>query len=178
MSIDNAHKTIKFSRFFNRWTVTVASLVVIIIAGGVIIWTGYGQKQDLVIILEPEEISCGYISVSGDVNNPGLYPIRTGDTVDDILKAAGGLTGNADPDRLELTVTGKGEAKSPQKVDINRAEAWLLAALPGIGDARAQSIIEYRRQHGLFRDINEILKVPGMGDAVFDGIKNLITVND
>ena len=66
----------------------------------------------------------------------------------------------------------------PQKVDINRAETWLLAALPGIGEARAQAIIDYRQRYGPFRDINELLKVPGIGDTIFEGIKRLITVKE
>jgi competence protein ComEA len=39
---------------------------------------------------------------------------------------------------------------SPQQVDINRADSWLLAALPGIGEAKAQAIINYRALHGPF----------------------------
>jgi competence protein ComEA len=63
-------------------------------------------------------------------------------------------------------------------VNINTAEAWLLEALPGIGEARAQAIIEYRLQHGPFRDIYELEKVPGLGEENFKHIADLITVND
>jgi competence protein ComEA len=160
------------------WVVAAICLAAITIAGGTVIWTGHGDGRELEISTAPEEQFSGQIVVSGEVNNPGLYPLSAGDTVADILQAAGGETANADTDRLELDVPGQGQTDIPQKVDINRAEAWLLAALPGIGEARAQAIVDYRRQHGPFRDINELLKVPGMGDVIFENIKNLITVSE
>jgi comEA protein len=66
----------------------------------------------------------------------------------------------------------------PQKIDINRAEAWLLEALPGIGPAKAQAIIDYRQQNGGFGHIAEITEVPGIGQDIYDNIKELITVGD
>lgn len=64
----------------------------------------------------------------------------------------------------------------PQKVSINRAEAWLLESLPGIGPTLAQNIIEYRRQNGHFAIIEELKLVPGIGEATYEGIKELVTV--
>ena len=164
--------------FLNGWTVAAVLLIAIILTGGIFIWVKQDRGRDIEISLEPEEKPVGQVFVGGDVNNPGLYPLRAGDSIDDILEAAGGLTGNADPARLELTIMEKGEAISPQKVDINRAEAWLLAALPGIGETRAQAIIDYRQKNGLFRDINELMKVPGLGSATFEAIKYLVTVTE
>jgi comEA protein len=66
----------------------------------------------------------------------------------------------------------------PQKIDINRAEAWLLEALPGIGPSKAQAIIEYRQQNGGFSDISEILNVEGIGETIYEDIRELITVGD
>jgi competence protein ComEA len=174
----NVNPASKSGRFFNGWTVAVIVLVVTIIAGGSIIWSHHSRGPGLEISLEPVPQLNNQIYVGGEVNNPGLYPLRDGDTVDSILKAAGGASANADLDRLELTVMAKGESSSPQKVDINRAEAWLLAALPGIGEGRAQAIIDYRQRHGSFRDINELLKVPGIGNTTFENIKYLITVKE
>ena len=69
-------------------------------------------------------------------------------------------------------------AELPQKIDINRAEAWLLEALPGIGEIKAQAIIAYRQQNGGFSHITEITKVEGIGPAIYEEIKELITVGD
>jgi competence protein ComEA len=143
-----------------------------------IIWSKYNHVRGVEISLKTNENPPGQVYISGKVNNPGLYPLREGDNIDDILKAAGGLTGGADPLRIELAVPGNGDLNAPQKVDINRAGAWLLAALPGIGDTRAQAIIAYREKNGPFRDTNELLNVAGIGNSIFEGIKNLITVNE
>jgi competence protein ComEA len=178
MSLNNNNQTSKSSRFLNGWTVAVILLIAIIVTGSAVIWSKHNRGRSVEISFEPEEKSVGQIYVGGEVNNPGLYPLQAADGINDILKAAGGLTGSADPGQLKLAVTGKIEANSPQKVDINRAEAWLLAALPGIGETRAQAIVAYRQKNGLFRDINELLKVPGIGNTTFEAIKNLITVNE
>jgi comEA protein len=70
------------------------------------------------------------------------------------------------------------QVEQPQKVDINRAEAWLLEALPGIGETLAQRIIDYRQQNGAFRSISEITEVEGIGQSLYEQIKDLITVGD
>jgi competence protein ComEA len=69
-------------------------------------------------------------------------------------------------------------AEQPQKIDINRAEAWLLEALPGIGPSKAQAIIAYRQQNGGFGHIIEITEVEGIGPTIYEDIKDLITVVD
>lgn len=66
----------------------------------------------------------------------------------------------------------------PQKIDINRAEAWLLEALPGIGQSKAQAIIAYRQQNGGFSHIAEITEVAGIGETIYEDIRELITVGD
>jgi comEA protein len=67
-------------------------------------------------------------------------------------------------------------ASQPQLIDLNRAELWLLQTLPGIGEIRAQAIIDYRRQNGPFHDKHDITRVPGIGDSTFEKIQNFITV--
>jgi competence protein ComEA len=178
MSLKNNNPASKAGRFFNGWTVAAVLLLAIIITGSAFIGSKYNRGRGIEISLESEDKSVGQIYVGGEVDNPGLYPLQAGDSLDDILKAAGGLSDNADPGQLKLAVAGKGEAGTPQKVDVNRAEAWLLAALPGIGETRAQAIVAYRQKNGPFRDINELLKVPGIGSVTFEGIKNLITVDE
>lgn len=65
---------------------------------------------------------------------------------------------------------------SAQKIDINKAEAWLLEALPEIGATRAQDIIAYRNRHGPFAAIEDVLNVPGITSSTFQKIKDLISV--
>lgn len=62
-------------------------------------------------------------------------------------------------------------------ININSASAYELTALPGIGTATAQKIIDYRSSNGGYKTIEEIKNVKGIGDATFNKIKNNITVN-
>ena len=105
----------------------------------------------------------GNIYVSGSVNNPGLYPFKQDDSLDDLVQAAGGLQNGANLAQVSLIIPDPTSTFLPQRIDINRAEAWLLAALPGIGDTRAGDIVAYREQNGPFRAVNDLLKVKGIG---------------
>jgi len=67
---------------------------------------------------------------------------------------------------------------NPHKIDINRAEGWLLEALPGIGPSKAQAIIAYREQNGGFSNIAEITEVAGIGQNIYENIRELITIGD
>jgi len=62
------------------------------------------------------------------------------------------------------------------KVNINTASAAELETLPRIGPSMAQRIIDYRQQNGPFKSIEDIKNVRGIGDATFEGLKELITV--
>ncbi|MGH2523524.1 MAG: helix-hairpin-helix domain-containing protein [Anaerolineales bacterium] len=63
------------------------------------------------------------------------------------------------------------------KININTATLAELDTLPRIGPAIAQRIIDYRTANGPFRSIEEIMEVSGIGPAIFEQIKDLITVN-
>ena len=165
-------------RFLNRWSLAAAVLVMIIIAGAVVIGLKSGRSRPIEISLNSTPSQEGEIYINGEVNNPGIYPLGPGDTLEDVLLAAGGVTGDADLGRVELSVPEKGEVAAVQKVNINTADAWLLAALPGIGETRAQAIIAYRQQNGSFRDINELLNIEGIGSVTLDNIRDLVTVVD
>ncbi len=59
-------------------------------------------------------------------------------------------------------------------ININTAGAAELTSLPGIGNAKAEAIVKYREQNGLFKSPADIKNVPGIGDALFSGIEELI----
>jgi competence protein ComEA len=168
----------KAGQLFSRWSVLVVALLVVIIAGGVIIGKNLHYSPPVEITLSSASAPEGEIYVGGEVNNPGIYPFYTGDDIGDILRAAGGLTSDADISQIELSIPGKGEVAALQKININTADVWLLAALPGIGDVRAGDIVAYRNENGPFRDINELLNVEGIGTVTLDKVRDLITVGD
>lgn len=60
------------------------------------------------------------------------------------------------------------------KININKASIEDLDTLPGIGEKTAQKIIDYRKEHGGFKTIQEIMEVSGIGEAKYNQIKNLI----
>ncbi len=80
------------------------------------------------------------------------------------LISSSGLTGGAGLD------------KGTGQVNINTAGKDELMTLKGIGESRAEDIIAYREKHGLFRKIEDIMKVPGIKDGAFQKIKDDITV--
>ena len=154
-------------------------LVIAAIAGGVMLAVQHSRSQPVEIVLshtEPPEPS-GDIYIGGAVANPGIYSLKKGDTLQTLLSDAG-IDPDADLSHIELYIPREGEEQSPQKIDINRAEPWLLEALPGIGEVRAQAIMGYRNEHGLFRRIEDLLKVSGIGEGTFENIKDYITVSD
>ena len=154
-------------------------LLVAAIAGGIMLAVQHSRSQPVEIVLsqtEPPEQS-GEIYIGGAVANPGIYPWREDDTVLALLLDAG-VEPDADLSHIELYIPREGEDQSPQKIDINRAEPWLLEALPGIGEVIAQRIADYRSENGPFRRIEDLLQVEGVGSATLEKIKDYITVSD
>jgi competence protein ComEA len=154
-------------------------LVAAAIAGGVMLAVQHSRTQPVEIVLsqtEPPEQS-GELYIGGAVANPGIYPWQEGDTIQALL-ADTGVESDADLSHIELYIPREGEEQSPQKIDINRAEPWLLEALPGIGEVLAQRIVDYRSENGPFRTIEDLLKVSGISQGTLDKIKDYITVSD
>jgi len=64
------------------------------------------------------------------------------------------------------------------KININTATVTELQTLPRIGPKVAQRIVDYRTQNGPFKKVEDIMKVRGIGEKVFNQIKDLITVGE
>lgn len=160
------------------WFLATISLIAIIIISSLLIWARHSNGQPVDILL-PQSLSIkGEVYVGGAISNPGIYPLNPEDTLGDIIEASGGAIKNADISRLRIYVPEIGEGLESQRVDINRADAWLLEALPGIGNVRAQAIIKFRLENGLFHSVDELTSVPGITDTVLVKIKNLITLTN
>jgi len=168
------------SKFSKYWTLIIILLVAIIAIGGIVVWSRYSQSQPIEISISkpPSQELQGEIYIGGAVISSGFYPLRAGDSIEALIQAAGGTTTSADLTRLKLYIPQTGEKQEPQKINLNRAEAWLLEALPGIGEVKARAIIDYRQQNGPFHNINELTKVKGIGAITYEKIKHLITVED
>ena len=158
------------------WVLIIILLVAIIAIGGTVVWSRYIGSQPVEISIPSGQELPGRIYIGGAISNPGFYPVKAADSLADIIQAAGSTTEGADLSSLKIYVPRLGEEIQPQKIDLNRAEAWLLEALPGIGEVRARAIIDYRYQNGPFHNISELTKVEGIGITTYEQIKQLITV--
>ncbi|MDO4976396.1 MAG: helix-hairpin-helix domain-containing protein [Eubacteriales bacterium] len=137
-----------------------------------------------------------YVHVCGCVKKPGLYAFYEGERIDAAIRAAGGFTKKADEQSVNLAEvlldgtqiyvrsmqtdgSGKGQPamdSGEQKININVADQAQLMTLNGIGEGRALAILSYREEKGSFSNIEEIKNVSGIGEAIYDRIKNTITV--
>lgn len=145
-----------------------------------------------------------YCYVCGAVESPGVYEFAEGARVDEMIALAGGFTKDAavtylnladfvsDSEKiyvptteevksiptegLESTLTDNDQNSAEDKVNVNTADIDMLTTLPGIGEAKANSIVSYREEHGGFQSIEEIKNIEGIKDGIFNKIKDLITV--
>jgi competence protein ComEA len=189
----------------------VIVLLGLIVLGGMFFFLRR-PKPEPIFILTPEPTATPLLTptprplrvyVSGAVAHPDVYELPYDSIVKHAIEAAGGSTGEADLDRINLArrvhdeeqiyVPRKGEESLPVsppsgpalpspssqgggKVNINTATAEELSTLPGIGPTKAQSIIDYRTTNGPFQSIEDINKVRGIGEATFEKLKDKITV--
>jgi competence protein ComEA len=161
------------------WLIIVGLLMVSLIVGGILLIIKRGNHKPVEISLSqtaPFQYD-GDIYIGGAVANPGLYPFREDDTLKTLIQTAG-LIQDADTDRIEIYIPKTGELTQPQKIDLNRAETWLLDTLPGIGPGRAEAIVNYRNQNGPFHKIEDLLNVEGIGESTLDKMRDFITVED
>jgi len=142
------------------------------------------------------------VYVTGAVHNPDVYALPDGSLAKDAVAAAGGSREDADLnhvnlahvllDQEQLYIPFVGDIEEPPPVqsggrsgglvvvevdgavDINTATASDLETLPGIGPGLAERIVSYRSAHGLFNTPEEIMDVPGIGEATYERIKDRI----
>lgn len=140
-----------------------------------------------------------YVQINGAVKYPGVYKVQDDARIFDVVELAGGMTEDAEPEAVNqalpvedgqmITICtqeewelARAEEKSPAEqaddglVDINTADAAKLCTLPGVGQARAESILAYRQEHGGFQSVEEIKQVSGIKDGLYTKIKDKIKI--
>lgn len=141
------------------------------------------------------------VYVCGAVNAPAVYYLDKGALKMDALDAAGGFAEGAATAYVNLAEqvvagekiyfpyeeelaepflfteeNGKSEA-ADGKINLNTATISELMTLPGIGESKAAAIIQYREEHGGFKNPEDIKNITGIKDGVYNNIKDFIVVN-
>lgn len=143
------------------------------------------------------------VEIKGQVKNPDVYTLEDDSIVKDVIDLAGGVTEEADLSDINrakklqnhelIYIRNKNEinnnsednkvvnnletaANTNNMVNINSATLEELKTLNGIGDAKANGIIEYREKNGGFTSIDQIKEVDGIGEKMFEKIKDKIEV--
>lgn len=145
-----------------------------------------------------EEKTC-LVYVCGAVVSPGVYELDDGSRIYEAVELAGGFMEEAAEDALNLaeSVTdgqmiripteeereaverqgAEADSAADGKLDLNRADVAALMELPGIGQSKAEAIVGYREEHGPFSQAEDLMKVEGIKEGVFNKIKDRIKVD-
>ncbi len=143
------------------------------------------------------------IDIDGCVKHPGIYEIDEGTRLYEVIEMAGGLTKSADTtlinqaevlsdgqkiiipkkaaryegsDGKESDVSVAAGQTSDGRININLADADTLQKIPGVGPATAEKILTYREANGMFKDIEDIKNISGIGEKTFEKMKDKITI--
>jgi len=134
-----------------------------------------------------------FVEVTGPVAHPGVYSFPRPPALREVWARAGAVGTAPDPDktiadgsRVEVAPDGGYgvSAMSGAKLltlglplDLNRATAEDLDAIPGLGPALAQRIIDYRQAHGPFKTIDDLMEVSGIGRKKLEKIKPYLIIS-
>ena len=204
-----------FDEWKEKWESWSLSAKAAVVGGILLILVGVGglfsKREESVegttvvettMLVEKTEVSTTqetviFVDIKGAVKNPGVYQMKVGDRVKDALEAAGGLTEEADSQKVNLAkrledqmvivvpkvgeeageipagATSKEEAKEG-KVNINTATVEELKTLKGVGEKKAEAIIEYRKKNGSFKTKEDLMKVRGIGKKLFESFEERI----
>ena len=204
-----------FDEWKEKWESWSLSAKAAVIGGVLLILVGVGgffsKKEESVeettvvettMLVEKTEVSTAqetviFVDIKGAVKNPGVYQMKVGDRVKDALDAAGGLTAEADSQKVNLakrledqmvivvpkvgeeseeipTGETRKEATKEGKVNINTATVEELKTLKGVGEKKAEAIIEYRKKNGSFQTKEDLMKVRGIGKKLFESFQERI----
>jgi competence protein ComEA len=185
-----------YSSLQKRGLAIIALLVLVISA----LFVMRGSSQEVIAAPAPLEIESSgmqtlMVDVAGAVINPGVYSLPLNARVFEAIKAAGGLKKGADTSDINQarilrdgeqiyvypTTTSAGGVSRPAvrkngPIMINRATVKDFESLDGIGPVLANRIVSYRKINGPFAAVEDLLKVPGIGQSKFAQFKEKLRV--
>ena len=142
--------------------------------------------------VKPAEI---FVHIVGEVASPGIYQLDSGSRIVDVVFAAGGFSKSADQASINLArevtdgeqvvvfqvgaapqLPGTSPSNVSSLISLNRATQSELENLPGVGPALAGRMIDWRKANGGFKKKEDLLNISGIGDKLFAGIKDEVTL--
>lgn len=132
------------------------------------------------------------VHITGEVLRSGVYEMYKGDRIIDVVEEAGGFTINANKEYVNLSekikdgmkihipkinerVNINSSSSSNEIIDINLATKEELMKLPSVGEKMSDAIIKYREESE-FKDFDDLLNVPGIGQKILESFKGLISI--
>lgn len=141
------------------------------------------------------------VEIKGEVVSPDVYEISEGSIIRDLITKAGGLTNEANIDKINradklrdnqlivipnkndlsnantnINISKEGNTSEDGIININTASLEELQKINGVGEVKAKSIINYREKNGGFKSIDEMKNIEGIGDKTFEKMKDQITI--
>ena len=195
-NLRNWWSDLHYSSLQKRGLAIIACLVILIS----VLFVLRGSSQEVIAAPAPLEIESIsqqrlMVDVAGTVVNPGVYSLPLNARVFEAIKAAGGLKKGADTSDINQarilrdgeqiyvypTTTSSGGVARPAMrkngpVMINRATVKDFESLDGIGPVLANRIVSYRKINGPFAAVEDLLKVPGIGQSKFAQFKEKLRV--
>ncbi|NQW16838.1 MAG: ComEA family DNA-binding protein [Chloroflexi bacterium] len=176
------------------WVIAATTVGVIFSAGG--LWLASRPVPRGIEVMIPSADTSGpaTVHVLGGVENPGVFTLPPGSRVLDAIESAGGLVDPSKSGNLNLAqlivdgqqiVISEGNIPSANglvvstrdqdgRINLNSADSALLEELPGIGEVRAKSIVEWRLANGPFTSADDLLAISGIGISTVNSIRPLV----
>lgn len=185
----------------DRKRVIAWSAFLVLLIGGIAVYSRLSAPEPLIAPpaassstdeRAPEERV--FVHVAGAVAKPGLYRFSSSARVADAIEAAGGPTGRADLDAvnlaevlrdgLKIVVPVRGSvaaatvlaSPSPGLVNLNTADQIALETIPGVGPVTATAILQHRTEIGSFETMEQLLDVTGIGPATLEALRPYVTL--
>ncbi|MFH1103414.1 MAG: ComEA family DNA-binding protein [Actinomycetota bacterium] len=174
-----------------RSWIAAGAVALVALAAAVLLWPDPTTPPPIEIVAARPPDATITVHVSGAVARPGLVSLPADARVADAVLAAGGALPGAVLSGLNLAAPladgeqlivplidpwGGATSVGDGKVHVNTADVVALQDLPGVGPVLAQRIVDYRNEFGPFTVIEDLLDVPGIGEAKLAALRDVVMV--